>query len=96
MYNIVDFFPYIENKALSDQLNRVAVSIPTDIVEGASRHDDKEFIQYHYQSFASLSEIAIQLVIAKKENISDITGIMKKINDIQKIRMGLIKYLRNK
>lgn len=97
IYEIIDTFPYRENKALSDQLRRAAISVPSNIAEGAARHYKKEFIQYLYQAFGSLSEIETQLIIAKnRKYLKDVSNIMNELNEIQKMLHGLINYLKNK
>ena len=75
IYNIIDTFPYKENKALSDQLRRAAISVPSNIAEGAARQYKKL-----YQAFGSLSEIETQFIIAKNRTyIFEIQPLMAKI-----------------
>jgi four helix bundle protein len=97
IYDIIDTFPYSENKALSYQLRRAAISVPSNIAEGAARHYKKEFIQYLYHAFGSLSEIETQLIIAKnRKYILDLSATMEDLNEIQRMLHGLINYLKNK
>jgi len=46
VYRIVKIFPKEETYALSDQIRRAVVSIPSNISEGANRNTNKEFIQF--------------------------------------------------
>ncbi len=87
-YKITNNFPKEERYALADQIKRAAVSIPSNIAEGASRNTRKEFIQFIYIALGSASEFETQIIIAEKlgyvENkeslISEITIIRKMLN----------------
>ncbi|HBX50590.1 MAG TPA: four helix bundle protein [Bacteroidales bacterium] len=68
MYKITESFPKSEEFGLKDQLRRAAVSIPSNIAEGAARNHTKEFIQFLYISLGSLSEVETQLIIAQNLN----------------------------
>ena len=45
-YRLVKFLPAEERYALSDQMRRAAVSVPSNIAEGHGRHTEKEFKQF--------------------------------------------------
>ena len=55
---------FSKDYALRDQIRRAAVSIPSNIAEGFSRHSNKEFIQFLFISKGSPSEVHRQLYIA--------------------------------
>jgi four helix bundle protein len=57
VYQITKLFPDTEKYGLTSQMRRAAVSIPSNIAEGAARKGDKEFIQFLYISIGSLSEL---------------------------------------
>lgn len=49
IYQLVKMLPVEERYALSDQMRRAAVSVPSNIAEGQARNSTKEFIQFlHY------------------------------------------------
>ena len=48
VYGLVKLLPREEMFSLSDQMKRVAVSIPSNIAEGQSRHSRKEFVHFLY------------------------------------------------
>ena len=54
IYKLTDAFPKREQYSLTDQIRRSAVSIPSNIAEGAARETDKEFIRYLYISLARI------------------------------------------
>lgn len=56
--------PREELHGITNQIRRAAVSIPANISEGYARSSRKEFIQYLYIAYASLSEVEyyIQLI----------------------------------
>ena len=97
VYRIVKSFPREEIYALSDQLKRAVVSIPSNIAEGASRNSNKEFVQFLYIALGSASEVETQLIIAKRLNY--IMSIENELNEITKIRKmlnGLISSIKRK
>lgn len=68
LYAICDEFPKYELYALCDQLRRAAVSIASNIAEGASRTSTAEFAHYLEIAVGSAFEVETQLLIAKKRN----------------------------
>lgn len=64
IYRITAGFPPSELYGLTSQMRRAAVSIPSNIAEGAARNGTKEFIQFLAISRGSLSELETQLLIA--------------------------------
>ena len=46
IYRLVKLLPKEETYALSDQMRRAVVSIPSNIAEGQSRGGTKEFVQF--------------------------------------------------
>lgn len=64
VYHLVKSFPQEELYALTSQLKRAAVSIPSNIAEGYGRNTDKSFSHFLDISRGSLFEIETQLLIA--------------------------------
>jgi four helix bundle protein len=66
VYQLVKSFPKEEIYALTIQLKRASVSIPSNIAEGYGRNSDKSFSHFLDISRGSLFEIETQLIIAKE------------------------------
>ena len=71
IYKETDKFPNHERHGLIDQLRRAAISIPSNIAEGAARHTRKEFLNYLHIAQASLSELDTQVELAKRLSYID-------------------------
>lgn len=64
-YLVTKKFPKQEQFALASQIQRAAVSIPSNIAEGSSR-GDKDFHRFLTIAFGSGMELETQMIIAKK------------------------------
>lgn len=88
VYILTDKIPKNEIYGLIGQIKRSAVSVPSNIAEGAGRSSDKEFIRYLSISTGSLNELNTQLVIARRLdfiNEDELQNIEEDINEIQKM-----------
>ena len=92
VYSLMDKFPKFETYALSDQLRRAVVSVPSNIAEGSGRFSIKEKIHFIEIAYGSLTETLCQLDIAHDlEYISDkeFTEVKERIEVIGKQLSGL-------
>ena len=71
VYQLTEAFPSSERFGLTSQITRSAVSIPSNIAEGAGRNYNKEFNQFLGISLGSSFELETQLIIA--QNLSYIS-----------------------
>jgi len=95
VYTLVKTLPKDETYALSDQLRRAAVSIPSNIAEGSGRNSTKEYIQFLYIALGSACEVETQILIAKRINyVNNVEAYTKSINEIKKMLNGLISSLK--
>ena len=65
-YRLARKLPASETYALSDQMRRAAVSIPSNIAEGHTRKSAKEYLRFLYIAKGSKSELETQLLIAQR------------------------------
>jgi four helix bundle protein len=78
------------------QIRRAAVSIPSNLAEGAARNSNKEFIQYLYVSLGSLAELETQLLLSRGLGYAQNEEINGRVERVRKLLLGLIKYLKGK
>ena len=79
-YQITKRFPKSEIYGLASQMQRAAVSIPTNIAEGRERQYTREFLQYLSIAYGSLAELETLVQIAERLNYLDVNQ-LKQILD---------------
>jgi four helix bundle protein len=95
IYRFTQSFPEQEKYGLTSQLRRAAVSVPSNIAEGAARNSKKDFARFLYISLGSLSEIETQLIIAENlEYCADIDFNTESLSEIRRLLLGLIRSLK--
>ncbi|MFC1712086.1 four helix bundle protein [Candidatus Poribacteria bacterium] len=92
VYSLTRDFPKEEIHGLVSQMRRAAVSVPSNIAEGAARNSRKEFIRFLYISLGSLAELETQLLLSKELGFCKSDGIDEDIEKIRKMLFGLIKH----
>ncbi len=94
IYKATSDFPKEEIFGLTSHLRKTAISIPSNIAEGAARKGQKEFIRFLYISLGSLSELDTQLIIAENIEYLEYTVTLKeKLLAIKYMLNGLINSL---
>ena len=73
VYRYTQRWPVQERYGLIAQVRRAAVSAPTNIAEGASKHGSREFRRYCDIALGSLGETAYLLRLAKDLGILGVT-----------------------
>lgn len=94
IYDLTKNFPSEEKFGIISQMRRSAVSISSNIAEGAGRNSDNEFRYFLNISFGSCSELETQLIISKKLGYlpaEEFESISKDLTEIQKMVFTLIK-----
>ena len=96
---IYSAFSHCKDYGFKDQIQRSALSVPSNIAEGYERNSSKDFIRFLNIAKGSTGELRTQLYISKKlsyldENTS--TELLNKSKEISAMLSGLIKSIKNK
>lgn len=93
VYELVKEFPSEEKYGLVQQIKKSAVSIPSNIAEGAARNNKKEFNQFLGISLGSGAELHTQLIISKYlsfiKNEKEFIKIEKELGEIRAMTLSL-------
>jgi four helix bundle protein len=93
VYTTTNKLPDTEKFGLVSQINRSAVSIPSNIAEGAGRSSRKEFVQFIKHARGSLFELETQLIIVKNRYTIENQELNNLLIEISKMISVLIKKL---
>lgn len=63
-YQLTEKYPQNERYAIMNQINRAAVSVPSNIAEGTSRRSNKEKLNFINIAYGSLMELVWQMEIS--------------------------------
>ncbi|MBI3158487.1 MAG: four helix bundle protein [Chloroflexi bacterium] len=99
VYGLTRTFPKSEQFGLINQIQRAAVSVPSNIAEGHGRKNDAEFRRYLYIALGSLSELETQLEIAarlKYVKDDEIASLGDLVLELNRMIFGLIANLPKK
>jgi len=97
VYKLTEAFPENERYGLISQLRRAAVSVPSNIAEGAARGSDAEFIRFLHIARGSLSEIETQLLIAQRLGYTNVDQSLERpIEQIFKKMGALLNHLKSR
>ena len=97
IYQATETFPKSEIYGLSSQMRRAAISIPSNLAEGAARKGKKEFNQYLNIAQGSISEIDTQIELSSILNLIEknvYNDLMDELNTISKMLFGLSRSLK--
>jgi four helix bundle protein len=92
VYKATEAFPAEEKFGLTNQIRRCAVSIPSNVAEGAARTSNKEFAHFLAIALGSIAELETQLIIAlnlKYLNENDFNNLIQQLTKIRKMTLGL-------
>ncbi|MFA5241483.1 MAG: four helix bundle protein [Sulfuricella sp.] len=97
VYSLTTSFPPYEIYALTSQIRRCAVSVPSNIAEGCARLTAKEFIHFLGIARGSLSELETQLIIARELGYLDASQLPSdKLDRLFALISGLISHQRKR
>ena len=93
VYKVSAAFPGNEVYGLTSQVRRAAVSVPSNLSEGAARNGKKEFCNFLGISLGSLAELETQLIIASRLGYAEISELLSSINHVRALIIGLRHYI---
>jgi four helix bundle protein len=96
VYEATRRFPTSERFGLGAQMQRAAVSIPSNIAEGAARKGRKEYLQFVYTARGSLSELDAQVEIACQLGYlaaEESIRLPAEMDEVSRLLNGVIAYL---
>lgn len=85
VYCFSDTIPQKKRFGLISQMQRAAVSIPSNIAEGYQRKGTKELIQFLRISYGSAAELETQLLLARSIYNLDVERVMGLLTEVQKM-----------
>jgi four helix bundle protein len=97
VYKVTGLFPKEDKFGLISQIKRSAVSIPSNIAEGAGRNSIKEFVYFLSVANGSAYELQTQLLISNKLNfLKDevLESMLIELDEIQKMNYNFQKSLK--
>ena len=97
VYEVVKDFPIEEKYGLSDQLRRAVISVASNIAEGSSRLSVRDKINFCQMAYASLMEVAAQLVLAEDLGFIDKQRnqeVRVTIDEVERVLCGFYNFLK--
>lgn len=99
VYELTQNFPKQEMYTLAAQMRRCAISIPSNIAEGYSRHGTKDYIHFVSIAFGSAAELETQLLLAMDlgyVTVDWLDSTMNILRPVQKMLFNLRQSLQAK
>jgi len=87
VYKLTQDFPKEEKYNLTSQVRRCAVSVPSNIAEGAGRNTNKDFNNFLGIATGSSYELETQLILAKRLGLiteQNLDSVLKDLHSIQR------------
>jgi four helix bundle protein len=94
IYKLCKKLPDSERYGICSQMQRSAVSVPSNIAEGYRRNGKVEFRRFIYISLGSAAELETQLYICSEIYDVEVTDLVKRVVVIQKQLLALQNTLK--
>ena len=98
VYVATSGYPKEEIYGLASQMRRAAVSVVSNIAEGAARQGNKEFVQFLYIALGSASELDTQIEVSREIGLGgskELLEVQQNLESISKMLQGLIRSVKN-
>ena len=96
-YKLTSNFPKEERFGIVFQINKSAVSIPSNVAEGSSRSSDKDYSRFIKISLGSSFELETQLLISAASGFGEEklrSEILKELDEEQKMLISFMNTLK--
>ena len=94
IYKLTQTNTFSKDYGLKDQIQRSAVSIPSNIAEGDDLETDKQSIRHFYIAKGSTAELLTQLIIAQEIGYLNVESSDSLVNDCRIISVMLTKLIQ--
>ena len=94
IYDFTSAFPREERFGLAAQMRRAAISIGSNVFEGAGKQTNKGFAASLYVSFSEAGELLFQLRVAVRLKFGDDKLATKLRRAIERIRQMLVRLIQ--
>lgn len=97
-YEVTALLPSEEKFGIQSQMRRAAVSVPSNIAEGAARQTSKDSVQFYVIARGSLSELDTQTELCRLLNLLKVESILRldmQIEKVDALLSGLIRFKRS-
>jgi four helix bundle protein len=96
VYELTSHYPKEELYGITQQMRRAAISVSSNIAEGAARDSSTEFARFLIIARASLSELETQILIAKELGYYHDNKVLEQLDKVFALIGGLLKKVRSK
>ena len=99
VYRITGTFPNKETYALASQLQRAAVSIPSNLAEGHARSSTKDYLRFISIAMGSLAELETQVELSARLLYIDqqkLAELLTTADEVGRMLQGLRRSLQSK
>ncbi len=99
VYGVTAAFPKSELYGLVSQMQRAAVSVPSNIAEGKGHYSDRELLHFLYHARGSLLELETQVLLSQRLQYlkeAETDALLKQAENVGRSLTGLINACREK
>ena len=98
-YRATRHFPKSESYGLAAQMQRAAVSVPSNIAEGFGRRTTPDFLRSLYIAYGSICELQTQIMLAPELGylqMDESDSLLQSAGDVDRLTKALIRALEKK